>query len=235
VNSAKKIPDEIKKYAEKFPLQIKSSSTDELAEELRKGIAFVRSTFTRNLPIGNILLELPFDILHPEVCDIYVVDKVFDNWEIALNSLGEIYKNFRMERSPDYPMIKSIKHTNDNLPKPVERVSFGLPIPLSDDMVLQSTSHDRRTSPLSFHVAKLAGNPVQYAIVLIWFKSKFLPDKNEKTHQIEKIKLIEKNGTEHTGDLPTNNLIETFLYGPDPVKENGSLSEKGWELIEVSL
>jgi CRISPR-associated protein Cmr1 len=233
--SVKEIPTEIKKYTDKYPLQIQSATPDELAEELQDGIEFVRSAFARNLQSGAITPESPFDILHPDVCNIYVTNKVFDSWELALNSLGEVYKNFRMERSPDYPMIKSVKHTNDHLPQPVERVAFGLPIPLSDDMVLQSSTHDRRTSPLSFHVVKLETKPEKYTVVIIWFKSRFLPDKQGRNNEPEKLKLIEKNGTEHIGDIPTNNLIATFLHGPDPVKENGSLREKGWELIEVTL
>jgi CRISPR-associated protein Cmr1 len=235
VKSVKILPEEIKKYGDKYPLQIQSTTTDDLAGELASGIDFVRKVYARDLKAGNIIPKTTFDILHPDVCNIYVVDKIFDSWEIALNSLGEIYKNFRMERDPDYAMIKSVKRTGNDLPQPIERSAFGLPIPLSDDMVLQSTNYDRRTSPLVFHVVKLAGKAEKYALVTIWFKSKFLPDKQEKSNEAEKLKLIEKNGSEHFGDMPNESIIETFLFGPDPVKEKASLQEKGWDLIEVSL
>lgn len=235
VKLVKTMPEEIKKYADQYPLRIKSSTPDDLAGELATGINFVRKIFARDIRAGNVTLEIPFDILHPGVCNIYVAEKTFDHWETALNSLGEIYKNFRMERDPDYAMIKSVKHTGNDLPKPVVRSAFGLPIPLSDDMVLQSTSYDRRTSPVTFHVVKLAGKPEKYAVVILWFKSKFLPDKQEKSNKAENLKLIEKNGSEHFGDVPVESIIETFLFGPDPVKEKASLQEKGWDLIEVSL
>jgi hypothetical protein len=163
------------------------------------------------------------------------VDKDFDKWEKALDALGRNFKDFRFERNPDYQTVKSVKGTTDNLLQPVQRAIFGLPIPLSSDMILQSTSHDRRSSPLWFHVVKLASKPDKYTIVIVWFKSKFLPDKQEKHQESERLKLIEKDKTEHLGDLPNSDLIETFLRGPDPVKEKGSLKEKGWDLIEVSL
>jgi len=235
VRLIKTMPEEIKKYANQYPLQIKSTTTNDLADELMAGIEFVRKVFARDLKAGNITSDTPFDILHPDVCSIYVVDKTFDSWETALNSFGEIYKNFRMERNPDYATIKSVKHTNKNLSQPITRSAFGLPIPLSDDMVLQSASYDRRTSPLIFHVIKLAGKPEKYAILIIWFKSKFLPEKLEKSNETEKLKLIEKNKNEHLGEVPNNSIIETFLFGPDPEKDKASLQEKGWNLIEVSL
>jgi CRISPR-associated protein Cmr1 len=235
VKTVKTLPEEIKKYADQYPLQIQSTTADELAAELASGIEFVRRVYARDLHAGKITPEAPFDILHPSVCNVYVVDKTFDSWEVALNSLGEIYKNFRMERAPDYAMIKSVKHTHNDLPQAVERSAFGLPIPLSDDMVLQSASHDRRTSPLAFHVVKLAGKTQKYALVIIWFRSKFLPDKQEKSNAVESLKLIEKNGAEHSGPLPNDTIIETFLFGPDPQKEKASMKEKGWGLIEVPL
>ncbi len=229
-----KVPDEIKKYAEQLPLPVESSSTDDLKKELENGIDFVRRIFSRNLPSGTIAKDAPFDILHPDVCEIYIAKKVFDKWETALDKLGDIFKKFRFERDPDYKMIKGVKGTSNNLREPVQRATFGLPIPLSDDMVLQSTSHDRRSSPLWFHIVKLAGEPAKYAIVIIWFKSKFLPDNAQDSPNPEKLVLVEKDKNEHLGNLPNHDLIDMFLKRTDPQKSS-SLKDKGWGFIEVEL
>lgn len=228
------IPDDIRKYADQLPLPVQSSSTDELKKELENGIDFVRRIFSRNLPTGAIAAGVPSDILHPDVCEIFIVSKVFDKWETALDKLGDIFKKFRFERNPDYKMIKGVKGTSENLPEPVQRAAFGLPMPLSDDMVLQSTSYDRRSSPLWFHIIRLAGEPAKYAVIIIWFKSKFLPDNAQNSPNPEKLVLLEKDKNKHLGDLPNHDLIDMFLRRTDPQKSS-SLKDKGWSLIKVDL
>lgn len=227
------LPDELAKYTKKLPLQVQATTPEYLAEEIQSGINYIRKFFSRDVQPGKVSPEMQFDILHPDLCQILVVNREFDEWEKALDAIGRTFKEFRFERNPDYSTIKSVVHTSKNLSQPIQRAAFGLPIPLSDKMILQSASYDRRSSPLWFHITKLAGEPSKYTIVIVWFKSKFFPDMVPKSHAPEKLKLIEKNKTEHIGDVPNQSLISTFLHGPDAKK--GSLAEKGWDLLEVSL
>jgi hypothetical protein len=63
-----------------------------------------------------------------------------------------------------------------------------------------------------------------YAIVLLWFRSEFLPaEEHLELRQGRRAAL---------GSLPDGKLLETFILGPDPVKRS-SLKEKSLDVLEV--
>jgi CRISPR-associated protein Cmr1 len=224
VVSTSKLTGDLEKYAKKFPLNIQSQTIEDLIEELSNGIRYSRNFIGQDISSGDMSDIAKFDILHPDTCKIYVVNKIFKDWNTALDTLGKAYKDFRFERQPDYDVIKNSVKTNEDLKEPIQRSSFGLPISLKD-MSIEATSFERRSSPLLFRVIKLNTPKPNYALVLIWFKSEFLP-------KGEGLKLVKKDNNQPKGNLPENNLIETFLFEDNA--EN-SLPNKDWGLLEVSL
>ncbi|MCC6299407.1 MAG: type III-B CRISPR module RAMP protein Cmr1 [Anaerolineales bacterium] len=228
VTSAESLTSDLEKYAKKFSLKVQASTSDELINELSEGIKYSRNFIGQDILPGTMSDVAKFDILHPDACDIYVADKRFSDWSNALDSLGKIYKDFRFERQPDFDVIKNSAQTDEDLQEPVQRSLFGLPISLANEMSIESTNFERRSSPLVFRIVKLNTSKPNYALVIIWFKSEFLP-------KGEELKLVKKSGGQPTGSLPENDLIETFLFENDPVKEANSLANKGWELKAVKL
>lgn len=87
---------------------------------------------------------------------------------------------------------------------------------------MQSEHYDRRSSPLSVRVVRLANGT--YIVLLVWFNSVFLPPG-------EKLKLVGR-GTSISGSLPNDRLILRFITGEDPSKKS-FLVEKGIRVIEV--
>ena len=221
--------DPVPDFANDLPLPIQADSIQQLIRELKMGVAAARSL--AGLPRQNMPEKIPdFDALIPGLCKIWVVDEEFESWTEALNKLGLIYQGFRKWRQPDYDTVKDAMQHEVNLSQPVQKAAFGLPVPYlyrslnGDQSTLQTQDYDRRSSPLTFRVLKLTNQ--KYALVIVWFKSEFLPDK-------QKLKLVHHNA-ERIGDAPDDSLVTNFLFQPD--LENGSsLFDKKWNLIEVTI
>ena len=221
--------DPIPQFATDLPLLIGATSPVSLAQELTKGISVAKKWL--NVPSNDKETYLPdFDVLDTNTCKIWVIDKEFDTSLDALNSLGLIYQGFRKWRKPDYDTVKNAMKTGQNLVQPVQRAAFGLPIPYlyrsldKDQSILQANDFDRRASPISFRVLKLANK--KFALVVVWFKSRFLPSQ-------QKLKLIHHKA-ERFGNAPSDTIINDFLTGKDNQNQS-SLQDKGWKLIEVIL
>ncbi|GAB4477652.1 MAG: hypothetical protein Kow0088_16730 [Anaerolineales bacterium] len=213
---------------ENLPLTTRAKTPQELAEELGSGIKFCRQLFAASYPKGAVKKPSAFDLLHPEVCKVWVLDKSYGDWQEAVNEFGLIYQGFRSRRQPDYKTVKDAVSSGKDLAKPVERAAFGLPIQFYYRSLngrgagLQSENFDRRSSPLLIHVTRLATN--QYAVSLVWFRSIFLPDG-------ENLKWVDK-GFSGMGTVPDDHLIELFINKTDPVKQS-SLRDK-LQPIEVN-
>ncbi len=75
----------------------------------------------------------------------------------ALNRLGMAYKEFRQDRKGQHSAL----------------AAFGLPVNYGENEVMKSAEHDRRASPLFFHIHECAGQAVAIASFL---PACFLPE-----------------------------------------------------------
>ncbi len=219
-------------------LLIKSISPKELAQEISLLIKVARGAFG----IRQLANPAPdqFDVLHPRVCQIFVLNGAFETWQDAVEEVGRIYRRFRELRQPDHDVVKTAVSQSQDLQGEVKRAAFGLPIPFffrseKRTAVLQAEQYgedntslriDRRASPLWMRVVKLGNG--QYTVVFTWFKSRLLPPNTEFV-------LTERDKPDlHGQQLPDDQLIPMFLSGTD--QQNGSsLKDAGYSLLSVQL
>jgi CRISPR-associated protein Cmr1 len=139
-----------------------------------------------------------FNLLHPDTCELYVLDRSFSNWWGALDVVGAAFKDFRTRQPDDYHGIKAILTRGRVILPTVKRAIFGLPLgfffsSLYKQLVEQGVPKrearaqasatvlprrgDRRASPLFFRVLSLpASDEPRYAVVVGLFRARFLPD-----------------------------------------------------------
>lgn len=214
--------------SQNLPLVISAKTPQEFESQLRSGINYCRKWLAQRYQKGKVSCPSSFDILDPSVCRIWVVNKTYQTWKEAVNEFGSIYQSFRSRRQPDYQTVKDALKSGKALSPPVERAAFGLPIQFYYSSLdglsagLQSEHYDRRSSPLSVRVVRLAN--CAYIVLLVWFDSVFLPPG-------EKLKLVSR-GISVLGSLPDGSLIRRFVAGEDPSKKS-SLADKGIKVIEV--
>jgi len=229
--------DNLSKIAEQ--LLIKSTSPKELVQEISSLIQVARDTFS----IHQLANPAPdqFDVLHPEVCQIFVLNDVFKTWRDTVEEVGRIYRRFRELRQPDYDVVKTAMSQSQDLQGEVKRAAFGLPIPFffrslkKPTAVLQAEQYredntslriDRRASPLWMRVVRLGNG--QYTVVFTWFKSRFLPPHTEFV-------LTGRGQPDlHGQQLPDDQLIPMFLSGIDQ-QNHSSLKDAGYSLLSVQL
>lgn len=213
-----------------------ADSPAELQEELKKGLTRLRQLMHVSSPF-SISSPSAFDVLHPSVCKIWVIDRPFESWEEALDAIGQAMQQFRYKRQPDYGNVKAVIQGR-RLSQPVQRAAFGLPIVFfysslyqqyqkkGDDQrtarykatgTLGGQHHSRRASPLLIRVTKLANG--HYAIVLTLFCAQLLEEN-------EKLKL-ERRGLSCMVNPPDLSLIDDFLNDSDN-KVARRLEVTGW-------
>ncbi len=208
------------------PLTVAATSPAELCEELKSGLAQLRRKALGNpAQVARQSDDLPsFDVIHPGVSDIWVLEKPFGDWQTAVAAVGDAMRDFRTRREPDYSLVKSALQGNDKrkpgtVHQPIRRAAFGLPIVFhfrslgGNKATLQGDKHDRRASPLLVRVTKLANG--QCAVVLTLFRTELLPDSGP-------LKLTLEPPLQYP--VPDFGILEEFL---DHLK-NSSL-----ELLEV--
>ena len=124
------------------PFVIRSYDGQELARELETGLAVFRQAAGKSVKPTR-----GFDVLHPDVCRIWVVaeEKPWTDWLDAVQGIGSQLRNFRSQLPPK------------------ERQVFGLP--------LQKVSKDRRASPVHLRVTRLRNGTMVGVVVL--FMSQF--------------------------------------------------------------
>jgi|Deesub1362B_J571_1020462.scaffolds.fasta_scaffold01912_3 CRISPR-associated protein Cmr1 len=205
------------------PLTITANTPKGLQVELRDGLFRLRrlaSQLTGSRSTIRVSNPSLFDVLHSDVCKVWVVSHTFDSWSAALNTLGDIIQRFRNRREPDYTNVKSAVR-GGTLSRTVERAAFGLPIVFyyrslgGQQGTLEGERHDRRASPLMLRVIKLASG--QYVLVLTLFHAQLLSEG-------ERLKL-KRRGTPAVASAPDLSLIEDFL---------GELEGKLAQRLEVS-
>lgn len=199
------------------PLTVQAQTAEQLQKELQDGLHKLRewAATTFNGSLSPTFQTSPsFDVLHPDWCKIFVVNREFANWMEALNEFGQKMQQFRNRRDPDYSNVKSVLQGSNKL-QPVQRAAFGLPIVFyfpslrGKRAMLEGEEHDRRASPLIVRVTKLANG--KYALVLTRFYSLFLPPRERlQLRYRERNKEREEERKVHTNQ-PSDALLNDFL------------------------
>jgi CRISPR-associated protein Cmr1 len=184
-------------------LEIRASTPKQLQTELQEGLSKLRKSTGGTASVG---CPSRFDVLHPDVCKVWVVDKEFSSWEEALDAIGQRMQQFRSRRAPDYQNVKNAVQ-GKHLTQPIERAAFGLPIVFyyrslkGAKGTLEGERHDRRASPLFIHVTRLSNR--KHALVLTFFQAQFLEEG-------EKLKLKRQRPPAYVG-TPDMSLIDDFI------------------------
>jgi len=239
----------------KLPLNIQSSTPEELARELQNGLHSCFEMLGYNGKFPAIASPSKFDILHPQACRIWVIDKPFPpneeskekGWQIALEEIGGHLQKFRNRREKDYSTVKNAVRNKTQLANPVERVAFGLPLPfffnslgkkgatitaiLEDPKTSKHIEYERRASPLWIRPIQLANG--ECAIVLLWFQSEFLPNDKSKPTKLS-LSIDKVSHKPISGALPGDTLLSTFLTGSDKSVPGFSLKDQGLSLLKVN-
>lgn len=191
-------------------LPIRATSPEELQEELAKGLRALRQLVG---DAGNVSNPSAFDVLHPNACKIWIINKIFSSWEEALDKFGQSMQQFRNRRDPDYSNVKSAMQ-GGKLTQPVERAAFGLPIVFyyrslgGQSATLEGETHERRASPLMIRVTRLSTG--KYVIVLTLFQAVLLPDGS-----LELIKKVGGRKSLGQCSIPGMGLVDNFLNNVD--------------------
>jgi len=190
------------------PLALQAQTPKQLQRALQNGLRRLREWAASNFN-GSLTPSFQssptFDVLHPDFCKVFVVDRQFNDWADALNTFGQAMQQFRNRRQPDYSNVKAVLQGSNQL-QPVHRAAFGLPIifyfrSLNERATLEGEEHDRRASPLMVRVTKLVNG--KFALVITLFRSLFLPPN-------ERLQLRHRN-REIPTDQPSSTILDEFL------------------------
>jgi hypothetical protein len=110
-------------------LHVRAQTPQELSEELTRGLRQLRALVT----VAGATALSPkanpdFDVLHPNCCQIIVLNKQWRTWGEALDEVGQKFQLFRSRRSPDYQNVKDVLSGRSKNLSTVHRAAFGLPI-----------------------------------------------------------------------------------------------------------
>jgi len=192
---------------EQIKFQTQDTNLNALPSKLTAQITSVKHLYP-NI-ISHKTISLPpiadFDILHRNTVNIYLwqLENSGDNdcWDELLDNFGIKYQNFRRRYKQatydDYSQVKNwIKTRGKTSLATVKRAAFGLPIefyftslPKPNNTASLKANNDvnRSASPLHFKILPLADE--EFAILLIYFKTKLIQNKgslvltNKNIHQ----------------------------------------------------
>lgn len=153
-----------------------AGSPSELLTGLEQGLRAIhgpsRSRYPRPLPYPN---------LRPDRYTLVVFDRIWDDWETALATLGESFRSFRSRRDPDYGRVRDFIQTG-RMSQTVERAAFGLPLPFfyrslgGSKATVEGKGFDRAASPLRFRLWPLESG--KFAAGFILFRAPLLPPRD---------------------------------------------------------
>lgn len=134
--------------------EVMSQNTSDLQKLLESGLRLIRP-----LAGASRVPSLDFDVLHPDVCRVWVIagDTPWGTWKEAVEAIGTTMQAFRAAQGGNRNTLNSI---------------FGVPILHGPNYGLQ-----RRASPLWLRVTKLAGG--EHVGVATLFKANFIVDRRE--------------------------------------------------------
>jgi CRISPR-associated protein Cmr1 len=167
----------------------------EYARELSLGLAQVRQV--ARWPVQPVGAPSAWDILHPSVCQLVVLDRAFPTWWEALAWTGEQFQVFRRAVGEDSSAMGGLLATGRLFVQTIQRAIFGLPLLFSfkgmladllgkgidakearrrSSVTVAPSKGQGRGSPMFFRLVRLAGAPPSYTVLMGLFRSRFLPD-----------------------------------------------------------
>lgn len=186
---------------------IRANTPEQLRSEVAIGLRNMRQStgLTAQAQLRN---PSTFDILHPDVCDINVLNKAWPTWQGALEEVGAAFQGFRRRYQPDYGNVKDVIGGRSQRFNGVERAAFGLPIVFyfkslgGSGGTLEGREHDRRASPLWIKVVRLANG--QHTVIVTVFNAALLAER-------EGLQLTPRGGRPASAAAPGLELIDDFL------------------------
>jgi CRISPR-associated protein Cmr1 len=185
-------------------LLIKTNSIEGLRKHLEKGLRQIKEEFENLVQARSTPSENPkYTVIHPNSYNLWLLRKTWKSWEDALDEMGMTYRDFRNRRHPDYGNVKALLQRRAGAPRTIERAAFGLPLRFyyrslrGATATVQGQEHDRRASPLSFRLLRLANG--RYAMLVSFSKAEFLPGR-------ERLKIRGE-----TCAQPSFDIIEEFI------------------------
>lgn len=178
------------------PALVRAATPAAYAAELAADLVQLRRAFGWQ-PTAALGHRPAFTVLHPDTCQIYVIDQVYDSWQVALDTLGRAFMAFRSRQPDDYATVKGAITRPNWRVSGVKRSVFGLPLmfyfsslykQLQEQGVPQREARSRssaqilprrgqmRASPLWIRVVRLAGDQPAYAVQMALFHSQFTAD-----------------------------------------------------------
>jgi hypothetical protein len=167
----------------------------EYARELSLGLIQVRQT--ARWPVRPVATPSAWDMLHPSVCQLVVLDKTFPTWWEALAWTGEQFQAFRKTVGEDASALAGLLERGKLLARTIQRAIFGLPLVFTfkgmlaellgkgvdakearrkSSVTVAPIKGLGRGSPLFFRLVPLASTPPSYTVLMGLFRSRFLPD-----------------------------------------------------------
>ncbi len=204
-------------WPEDFPHpEVRANTPDGLCEELVAGLSQLRKALglssTQTWPPAP-----EFCTLRPDCSILLVLDRVWDDWDSALEAVGQSFREFRSRRPPDYDGVKEFIQTG-TVPETVKRAAFGLPLPFyyrslgGAKATVTGQSFDRSASPLRFRPVLLADGRV--AVLVLLFISPLLP----KGQNLQ----LSSAGYKDTASTPGPGMFKDYL------KALGAKGQKGF-------
>ncbi len=176
-------------------LVCQAQTPSELAKELSDGLRQIRRVAGWQTAAPQKVSS--FDVLHPEVSQIYVIAQTFASWWEALDWVGQRFQTFRREYKEDASAIAELLKRGRLLARTIQRAALGLPIAFFFKSILgdfeargvpardarrrasASITPERglgRNSPLYFRVVRIADVTPAYAVVMLTFRAELLRD-----------------------------------------------------------
>lgn len=186
-----------------FKFSNTSSTLSEQSEYFRKNLTTIKLHFGIN--------SVNHKTLYPNFQNysMYIVDMAYNKAEDALNTIGELYMNFRRRRQPDYNSVKSFI-SNGTKPQTIEKAIFGLPISYrfrslggKSAMIEGGNKITRSASSLMIEIIKIGE---KFYPMIINFNSLLL----ESGISLKLSSKEQKNNTAYLR-LPTTNLKNEFI------------------------
>lgn len=184
------------------------SDTGQYIEYISQGLTFClnRVAELNGLKKSTISGQVYFPLINPDYFEIYIADRSWNNWQSAMEDVGQKFMNFRRKKEPDYSNVKNYITKNSRFPT-VERAYFGFPITFRYNSLggksanVEGCGVERRASPLWFKFIKLTQN--SYTVGFIVSKDEFLPAG-------EGLKIKRNSGTMNLNS-PPQNILNDFI------------------------
>jgi len=177
------------------PLTSVAGTPGELAGEISAGLKQIGQW--TGWPSHMPEIPSPYNILHPAVAQIHVVDRTFPSWWEAVDWAGQTFQTFRRAQVDDAQAVAGLLTRGRLVARTIQRAALGLPLVFFFKSMFQAMTSEgvdprdarsrasatvsprrgqARASPLIFRVVRLAGQPPAYAVVMLLFRARFLPE-----------------------------------------------------------